>query len=153
MTPTFNPRSAPSIRFGLALIILMSLLLAASTWRVYSHTWDEPEHLAAGLELLDRGRYEYDIEHPPLARDNRPLLHSVKTILAQECFARHSSLLDETLTHGVLRYFGVVCAADFFEYPRSVGAHRLWADAEFLTNHDNRGSASELAENLQFPLR
>src|SRR5277367_1575759 len=68
MTPTFNPRSAPSIRFGLALIILMSLLLAASTWRVYSHTWDEPEHLAAGLELLDRGRYEYDIEHPPLAR-------------------------------------------------------------------------------------
>jgi hypothetical protein len=46
----------------------MSLLLAASTWRVYSHTWDEPEHLAAGLELLDRGRYEYDIEHPPLAR-------------------------------------------------------------------------------------
>src|SRR5271168_2199305 len=68
MTPTFNPRSAPSIRFGLALIILMSLFLAASTWRVYSHTWDEPEHLAAGLELLDRGRYEYDIEHPPLAR-------------------------------------------------------------------------------------
>jgi len=68
MTPAFKPRSAPSIRFGLALIILMSLLLAASTWRVYSHTWDEPEHLAAGLELLDRGRYEYDIEHPPLAR-------------------------------------------------------------------------------------
>jgi hypothetical protein len=35
---------------------------------VYSNTWDEPEHLAAGLELLDRGKYEYDTEHPPLAR-------------------------------------------------------------------------------------
>jgi 4-amino-4-deoxy-L-arabinose transferase-like glycosyltransferase len=35
---------------------------------VYSNTWDEPEHLAAGVELLDKGHYEYDTEHPPLAR-------------------------------------------------------------------------------------
>jgi hypothetical protein len=35
---------------------------------VYSNTWDEPEHLAAGVELLDRGKYEYDTEHPPLGR-------------------------------------------------------------------------------------
>jgi len=55
-------------RAGLALLILLSCLLAASTWRVYGHTWDEPEHLAAGLQLLDRGRYEYDTEHPPIAR-------------------------------------------------------------------------------------
>jgi Dolichyl-phosphate-mannose-protein mannosyltransferase len=56
------------IRSGLALLIVISSLLAASTWRVYGHTWDEPEHLAAGLELLDRGKYEYDTEHPPIAR-------------------------------------------------------------------------------------
>ena len=48
--------------------MLVTCLLAASTWRVYSNTWDEPEHLAAGIELLDRGRYEYDTEHPPFAR-------------------------------------------------------------------------------------
>ena len=53
---------------GLILLILVSSLLAASTWRVYGHTWDEPEHLASGLELLDRGKYEYDTEHPPIAR-------------------------------------------------------------------------------------
>ncbi len=53
---------------ALPLIILASCLLTAGTWRVYSHTWDEPEHLAAGIELLDRGRYEYDTEHPPIAR-------------------------------------------------------------------------------------
>jgi len=35
---------------------------------VYSNTWDEPEHLAAGIELLDRGQYEYDTEHPPFGR-------------------------------------------------------------------------------------
>jgi hypothetical protein len=56
------------IRLGLILLILVSSLLAASTWRVYGHTWDEPEHLAAGMELLDRGKYEYDTEHPPIAR-------------------------------------------------------------------------------------
>ncbi|MGB9331156.1 MAG: glycosyltransferase family 39 protein, partial [Steroidobacteraceae bacterium] len=50
------------------LIILAACLLAAGSWRIYSNTWDEPEHLAAGLELLDRGHYEYDTEHPPLAR-------------------------------------------------------------------------------------
>jgi 4-amino-4-deoxy-L-arabinose transferase-like glycosyltransferase len=48
--------------------MLASCVLAAGCWRVYSNTWDEPEHLAAGVELLDRGRYEYDTEHPPLAR-------------------------------------------------------------------------------------
>jgi len=56
------------IRFGLILLILVASLLAASTWRVFGHTWDEPEHLAAGMELLDRGKYEFDTEHPPLAR-------------------------------------------------------------------------------------
>lgn len=46
----------------------MAGVLAAGSWRVYSNTWDEPEHLAAGVELLDRGKYEYDTEHPPLGR-------------------------------------------------------------------------------------
>ncbi len=56
------------MRGALALIILMACVLTAGSWRIYSNTWDEPEHLAAGLELLDRGHYEYDTEHPPLAR-------------------------------------------------------------------------------------
>ena len=55
-------------RIAFVLLTLLSCVLAASTWRVYSNTWDEPEHLAAGIELLDRGRYEYDTEHPPIAR-------------------------------------------------------------------------------------
>ena len=48
--------------------MLIASLTVASTWSVFSHTWDEPEHLAAGLSLLDRFRYQYDIQHPPLAR-------------------------------------------------------------------------------------
>lgn len=49
-------------------IIVAASVLVGSTWPVFSHTWDEPEHLAAGLSLLDRFRYQYDIQHPPLGR-------------------------------------------------------------------------------------
>jgi 4-amino-4-deoxy-L-arabinose transferase-like glycosyltransferase len=59
---------SPATRIALAFLILVACLLAASTWRIYSNTWDEPEHLAAGIELLDKGRYEYDTEHPPIVR-------------------------------------------------------------------------------------
>jgi hypothetical protein len=60
--------ASPAARIAFVLLTVLSCSLAASTWRVYSNTWDEPEHLAAGIELLDRGRYEYDTEHPPIAR-------------------------------------------------------------------------------------
>jgi hypothetical protein len=63
-----SARAAPAARLTLALIILLACGLAAGSWRVYSNTWDEPEHLAAGIELLDRGQYEYDTEHPPFGR-------------------------------------------------------------------------------------
>jgi len=66
--PLAPTRAPATSRRLLALIILVACLLAAGCWRVYSNTWDEPEHLAAGIELLDRGKYEYDTEHPPLAR-------------------------------------------------------------------------------------
>ena len=66
MLPGLRPARAAAL--ALALIIVAACLLAAGSWRVYSNTWDEPEHLAAGIELIDRGQYEYDTEHPPLGR-------------------------------------------------------------------------------------
>ncbi len=68
-TPGASPVTRIALaRLSLAFLILAACLLAASTWRIYSNTWDEPEHLAAGIELLDKGRYEYDTEHPPIVR-------------------------------------------------------------------------------------
>ncbi|MBS0366105.1 MAG: phospholipid carrier-dependent glycosyltransferase [Proteobacteria bacterium] len=61
-------RPRPWARWALLGLIVAACVLAAGCWRVYCNTWDEPEHLAAGLELLDRNMYEYDTEHPPLAR-------------------------------------------------------------------------------------
>ena len=68
MQTAHGARAARLAPLALALLILLACLLASGCWQVYSNTWDEPEHLAAGLELLDRGKYEYDTEHPPLAR-------------------------------------------------------------------------------------
>ena len=38
------------------------------TYKVFSHTADEPAHIAAGMELLDRGTFTYEQQHPPFAR-------------------------------------------------------------------------------------
>ncbi|HLY53494.1 MAG TPA: phospholipid carrier-dependent glycosyltransferase [Steroidobacteraceae bacterium] len=66
--PATVARATPAARIALAVITLGACVLVASTWHVFFATWDEPEHLAAGVELLDRGYYEYDTEHPPIAR-------------------------------------------------------------------------------------
>jgi hypothetical protein len=38
------------------------------THSVFSGTYDEPFHIAAGIEWLDKGSYTYELLHPPLAR-------------------------------------------------------------------------------------
>ena len=38
------------------------------TYGTYNQTWDEPLHMVAGLEWLERGTYAYEPLHPPLAR-------------------------------------------------------------------------------------
>ena len=68
LAPLAATRAPKAARKLLVLIVLLACVLATGCWRIYSNTWDEPEHLAAGIELLDRGKYEYDTEHPPLAR-------------------------------------------------------------------------------------
>jgi 4-amino-4-deoxy-L-arabinose transferase-like glycosyltransferase len=55
----------------LAAAILLSLLAAvrvASTYRVFSQTIDEPIHVATGFQWLTEGKYDLDVEHPPLPR-------------------------------------------------------------------------------------
>ena len=51
---------------GLLIIIGIGRIVAAhaESWQ----TFDEPYHLAAGMEWLDRGQFRYEIRHPPLAR-------------------------------------------------------------------------------------
>jgi hypothetical protein len=57
---------------ALALLVAFSLVysLAAiiGSYSTFNHSWDEPAHIAAGVELLDRGTYDTEPKHPPIAR-------------------------------------------------------------------------------------
>lgn len=48
--------------------MVLALVRIVATYGVYSHTGDEPRHIAAGIERWSAGRYTLDELHPPLAR-------------------------------------------------------------------------------------
>ena len=58
-------RHSPAV--FIALVLLGSLRIV-STYTVFSHTWDEPDHVAAGTEWLTEGTLHLDYSHPPVAR-------------------------------------------------------------------------------------
>ncbi|MBE2179518.1 MAG: hypothetical protein IAE97_03520 [Chthoniobacterales bacterium] len=49
-------------------LVLLSCWRIAATYDEFWQTWDEPFHLACGLEWWERGTYTYERFHPPLAR-------------------------------------------------------------------------------------
>jgi hypothetical protein len=51
-----------------ALLVLIAVGRVASTYVVYSNTYDEPNHIAAGMEWLERGTFTFEPQHPPLGR-------------------------------------------------------------------------------------
>jgi len=52
---------------AVALVLFASIRIIA-TYKVFNHTYDEPAHIACGLEWLDKGVYQWEPQHPPLAR-------------------------------------------------------------------------------------
>jgi hypothetical protein len=57
-----------SPRLALVACVVLGATRIAATYPVFSQTWDEPAHVAAGMQWLDRGEYTYEPLHPPLAR-------------------------------------------------------------------------------------
>lgn len=53
---------------ALGLIIAFGCLRIAATYQHFWQTWDEPAHLACGLQWWERGRITHERLHPPLAR-------------------------------------------------------------------------------------
>ncbi|HZS51475.1 MAG TPA: glycosyltransferase family 39 protein [Bryobacterales bacterium] len=54
-------------------VLLAALLVAfigriVATYHVFNDTFDESDHITAGLEILERGRYTIEAQHPPLSR-------------------------------------------------------------------------------------
>jgi hypothetical protein len=123
-----------STKIAIALVFLATLRIVA-TYEVFSHTNDEPAHIACGMEWLDKGVYRYDVQHPPLARvaaaigphllgrrshgsvGKLGILHEGLAILYQDL--RYDEVL-ATARFGVLPFFWV---ASFVVY--------VWARRDF----------------------
>jgi 4-amino-4-deoxy-L-arabinose transferase-like glycosyltransferase len=52
---------------AIVLLIVVGLLRISSTYSALWQTWDEPAHIARGMEWIDKGEYTYSHEHPPLS--------------------------------------------------------------------------------------
>ena len=70
-----GPPAPPAIAFlerharsAVVALILIASVRIVSTYTVFNHTSDEPNHIACGMEWLDKGTYTYEAQHPPLAR-------------------------------------------------------------------------------------
>ncbi|HXH40475.1 MAG TPA: glycosyltransferase family 39 protein, partial [Thermoanaerobaculia bacterium] len=51
-----------------SLFVALAVARVMATYPHFSQTFDEPVHVAMGLEWLDRGTYTLELQHPPLAR-------------------------------------------------------------------------------------
>ena len=51
--------------FYVFIILALATVPIIGTYPEFSHTADEPAHIAAGMELLDRGTFTYEQQHPP----------------------------------------------------------------------------------------
>ena len=66
-TPAVNWLRAHSLAAVIALGVFATIRIVA-TYSVFNHTCDEPSHIACGMEWLERGTYNFEAQHPPLAR-------------------------------------------------------------------------------------
>jgi len=56
------------VALGVAILVLIAVGRVVLTYRVTAQGFDEPAHVAAGMEWIQSGTYKLDPLHPPLAR-------------------------------------------------------------------------------------
>jgi 4-amino-4-deoxy-L-arabinose transferase-like glycosyltransferase len=96
-TPPFT-MSRGRWRTVTALVACLATLAVVSTYPVFNQMWDEPAHIAAGMEWLSRGRYTYEPQHPPLARIAAaigPYVGGARTIGRPKIYDEGRALLGE----------------------------------------------------------
>jgi len=62
---SFLARHATWLALGLAALGTVRIV---STYTIFSHTFDEPAHIACGMQWIEKHTYTYEPQHPPLAR-------------------------------------------------------------------------------------
>ncbi|MBL8295721.1 MAG: glycosyltransferase family 39 protein [Bryobacterales bacterium] len=49
-------------------LVLVATIRIVATYSMLNHTHDEPAHVAAGMEWLEKRAYQFEHQHPPLTR-------------------------------------------------------------------------------------
>jgi hypothetical protein len=134
---------------GPAILAVLACLLVASTWHVFGNVWDEPEHIAAGLSLIDQGDYRYDNQHPPLGRlaaalgpqlagARLPANASTSGEQAGRDILYHSSASYDTLLTlaraGMLPFLLLLVIAQWYWVRENFGAAVAWFATLFLVS-------------------
>ena len=132
---------------GPAVLAVLACLLVASTWHVFGNVWDEPEHIAAGLSLIDQGDYRYDNQHPPLGRlaaalgpqlagARLPANASPSGEQAGRDILYHSSASYDTLLTlaraGMLPFLLLLALAQWYWVRENFGVAMAWLSTLFL---------------------
>ena len=68
MASSKSPSQGTFITIGAVLLTLVAVCRIVATYRGTSVAWDEPCHIAAGLEWVQKHTYTLDPIHPPLSR-------------------------------------------------------------------------------------
>ena len=149
---------------GGAAAFLIAAAAIASVVPVYSalsQTFDEPFHIACGMEWLDRGRYTYEAQHPPLARVADaigPYLKGLRSHIRETGWDEGNEILNSSghyqrnLTQarlGALPFFLLACAVIFMWCRRwySVGS-AVWAVLLFSSVPPVLASASQATTDM-----
>lgn len=129
MLPLLERHSLP---LALCLIVIGVIRIAAA-WPEMSITFDEPAHLACGLQYLAQHVYVYEPQHPPLARamaalgpylDGARLLDAPNMILEGVAVLYDGGHTGRTLTLarlGILPFFILACLVVYFWARRYFG--------------------------------
>jgi hypothetical protein len=70
---------------------LGAVVAIISTYRVFNNVYDEPAHIATGMEWLSRGTFTLDPQHPPLSR----VASAILPWLAGHRFSGESGMFEE----------------------------------------------------------
>ncbi len=136
--PVEQPQTAAPFLERRSLVLAMCLIAIAviriaAAWPAMSITFDEPAHLACGLQYVAQHVYLYEPQHPPLARamaalgpylDGARLLDAPNMILEGVAVLYYGGHTGRTLTLarlGILPFFILACLVVYFWARRYFG--------------------------------